>query len=296
MSQLVIAYGAGMLALASPCGFAMLPAFMAYNVAESSGNARNSVQRLPSALAVGLGVGLGFAATFVAGGLLVSAGLRSLTDAVPWFGVVVGFVLVGIGVAMALGRRVSMRLGTGRFAQGSGGGRASTVTFGAAYASTQLACGMGSLLAVTGTGMAASSFAGTAAVFAAFGLGSLSLLLLLAVSTAMMSGVLVQRVRAIAPFVSRISGAVLALAGLYLVTYWSPTLSGGSAADNSASRVVHDISSQTRAWLGSHEGWVAVASVLLVAMAMAGAAWMRARHETERSSLAFDAPREDTRV
>ncbi|MBA3799971.1 MAG: cytochrome c biogenesis protein CcdA, partial [Geodermatophilaceae bacterium] len=90
MSQLVFAYGVGMLALVSPCGFTMLPAFLAYNIADNGSVSRSGTRRLTRALAVGLAVSLGFAGTFLISGLLVSAGLRSLVEAVPWFGVVVG--------------------------------------------------------------------------------------------------------------------------------------------------------------------------------------------------------------
>ncbi|MDQ3643130.1 MAG: cytochrome c biogenesis protein CcdA, partial [Actinomycetota bacterium] len=270
MSQLAVAYGVGMLALVSPCGFAMLPAFLAYNAAGSgTATRRGAPPKMSRALATGLGVSLGFALTFIAGGLLVSAGLRSITDAVPWFGVVVGVGLVGIGIAIASGKRFGMSFGANWFTKP---GPVPSVTFGAAYALTQLACGMGSLLAVTATGMASSSFAGTAAVFVAFGVGSTSLLLLLAVSMALMGDALVRRVRAVAPLVTRVSGAVLALAGLYLVLYWTPALDGGGGADNAVSRIVHDASAASRAWLGDNELVVAALTALL--LVIAGAAWL----------------------
>ena len=291
MSQLAIAYGVGILALVSPCGFAMLPAFLAYNVAGSGAETTTRGPRMSRALATGLGVSLGFALTFIAGGLLVSAGLRSITDAVPWFGVVVGVGLVGIGIAIASGKRLGMSFGANWFTKP---GPAPSVTFGAAYALTQLACGMGSLLAVTATGMASSSFAGTAAVFVAFGIGSTSLLLLLAVSIALMGDALVRRVRAVAPYVTRVSGAVLALAGLYLVTYWMPALDGGDGADNAVSRVVHDASASARAWLGSNELWVAALTMLL--LVIAGAAWLRARRKSDDPAERSETHREDTLV
>ncbi|MGI8627024.1 MAG: hypothetical protein ACR2J5_10725, partial [Geodermatophilaceae bacterium] len=71
MGELAFAYGVGMLALVSPCGFMLLPAFLAYNVADSSGVESSRPQRLGRALAVGLAVSVGFAGTFLVGGLLV---------------------------------------------------------------------------------------------------------------------------------------------------------------------------------------------------------------------------------
>ncbi len=181
MSQLVFAYGVGMLALVSPCGFTMLPAFLAYNIADTDQARRSGPRRLSKALAVGLAVSAGFAGTFLISGLLVSAGLRSLVDAVPWFGVVVGSVLVVLGLSMLAGRRLGMRIPVNWLTRpGAGTGR--TVAFGAGYALTQLACGMAGLLAVVAQGMANSSIVGTGAVFFAFCAGATSLLVLLVFS------------------------------------------------------------------------------------------------------------------
>ncbi|MBA3265891.1 MAG: cytochrome C biogenesis protein [Nocardioidaceae bacterium] len=264
MSQLVFAYGVGMLALVSPCGFMMLPAFLAYNIADSGSVAGSRTHRLSKGLAVGLAVSAGFAGTFLVGGLLVSAGLRSLTDAVPWFGVVVGSLLLVLGLGMLAGRSVRLNVPLNRLARpGTGTGR--TVAFGAGYALTQLACGMGGLLAVVAQGMANSSIAGTAGVFVAFIAGATSLLVLLALSSALMSDALVRGVRQVMPIVGRISGAVLAVSGAYLVVYWAPALFGGAEADNPASRFVHKLSADSRSFLQDNQLLISVAAVLLVA-------------------------------
>ncbi len=263
MSQLAFAYGVGMLALVSPCGFAVLPAFLAYNMADSGGVVGSSSSRLVRALRVGLGVSVGFALTFLAAGLLVSAGLRSLVDAVPWFGLVVGMSLVVLGLGMVAGRRMGPAIPVGSLLRpGAGAGR--TAAFGTGYALTQLACGMAGLLAVVAQGMANSSIFGTAAVFVAFSAGSTSLLVLLALSTALMSDALARGVRHVLPVVTRLSGAVLAVSGAYLVVYWSPALFGGDAADNPASRFVHDFSASSRSWLQDHQLLVSVLAVALV--------------------------------
>ncbi|MBA2640814.1 MAG: cytochrome C biogenesis protein [Nocardioidaceae bacterium] len=263
MSQLVFAYGVGMLALVSPCGFTMLPAFLAYNIADNGSVSRSGTRRLTRALAVGLAVSLGFAGTFLISGLLVSAGLRSLVEAVPWFGVVVGSVLVVLGLSMLAGRRLGMNVPVNWLTRpGAGPGR--TVAFGAGYALTQLACGMAGLLTVVAQGMANSSIVGTGAVFVAFSAGAASLLVLLALSTTLVSDALVRGVRQFMPAVTRVSGAVLAVSGAYLVVYWSPALLGGDAADNPASRLIHDLAADSRSWLQDNQVLVSILVVVLV--------------------------------
>lgn len=265
MTQLAVAYGVGMLALVNPCGFMMLPAFLAYNITDGTHSNPRATRRLGRGVEVGLAVSLGFAGTFLVAGLLVSAGLRSLTEAVPWFSVVVGGSLMVLGLGILAGRQVGMSLGTKLFQRsGPRGGR--MFSFGGAYALTQLACGMGSLLALVGQGMAASSPVGTATVFVAFSLGSTTMLLLLAVSSALMSDVLVRSVRSILPVVGRISGAVLTLTGAYLIVYWAPALLGGNHSDTWISRYVHDVSASTRHWLQGNELTVTLLAVLVVAV------------------------------
>ncbi len=132
------AYGAGMLATVNPCGFALVPGFLAYYVSGET-SARPTPQRLAQALGVGLAVSAGFAAVFTVAGLLVAAGLRSLVGAVPWVAVAIGGVLVLLGLAMFPGRHVGVRVDTGWLSR-SGTGVGRMAAFGAAYALSSLPC------------------------------------------------------------------------------------------------------------------------------------------------------------
>lgn len=268
MTQLALAYGLGMLALVNPCGFMMLPAFMAYNLSDSDAGGR-TVSRLGRGVWAGLLVSIGFAGTFFAAGLIVALGLRSITEGVPWFSVVIGAGLILVGLAMVAGRRVGLNLQTSTPKQSaSAGGGRRMVGFGGAYGLAQLACGMGSLLALVGTGMAAGSALGTTSLFLAFGLGSTSMLVMLAASTAMMSDVLVRTIRGALPAMSRISGGVLTLTGAYLIVYWAPALGGGSSSNTWASRLVHDWSTSTRGFVGDHELALTVLALVVAGLSV----------------------------
>jgi len=262
VTQLALAYGLGMLALVSPCGFMMLPAFLAYNLSDSETGGR-TVSRLGRGLGAGLLVSVGFASVFFAAGLLIAVGLRSVTEAVPWFSVVIGAGLIVMGLAMLAGRRVALRLNTGMVKQATPPGGGHLVGFGGAYALAQLGCGMGSLLALVGTGMASSSALGTVTVFAAFGVGCTTVLVMLAASTALMSDVLVRNIRSALPAVARFSGAVLAVTGVYLIAYWAPALNGGSSSNTWASRLVHEWSASTRHFVSGNEATLTVVAVVI---------------------------------
>ncbi|MBA3782264.1 MAG: cytochrome C biogenesis protein [Nocardioides sp.] len=290
-AQLVLAYGLGMLALVNPCGFMMLPAFLAYNLSDTSRGAGRSGARLGRGLGAGLLVSLGFVATFTAAGLLVALGLRSITDAVPWFSVLIGAGLVILGLALAAGVRVGVNLGS-RIVQRARPGGHRMVGFGSAYALAQLGCGMGSLLALVGTGVAAQSPVGTMTIFVAFGLGSTTMLVMLAVSTALASDVLVRTVRGALPAVARVSGLVLVATGVYLIVYWAPALSGGASSDTWASRLVHDVSASTRDLIRDNELTLTLLAVVLVGVSLTV---VRRRH-TDVDASTRESPDSRTRV
>lgn len=113
MTLISFAFGAGLLATVNPCGFAMLPAFLAYFLGDGADGkgARGVLAPLGHGFRVGLAVSAGFGGVFVAIGLLVAAGLRSLLPYVPWAAVVIGGALVLVGSAMVAGRHVGLAMG-----------------------------------------------------------------------------------------------------------------------------------------------------------------------------------------
>lgn len=227
-STLVFAFGAGMVSTVNPCGFAMLPAFLSYYVGATRSDQPVSVPaRLAQGLRTGMSVSAGFVAVFTAVGLLVAAGLRFLISAVPWLAVVIGAVLVVLGVALTLGRRLPVRLNANRLMR-SGAGPRSMMAFGAAYAVASLSCTLAVLLAVIGSTLASSSVLLLLGVFLAYGAGASTILLLLTVSTALASGALERGLRRVARVIDRVAGGILALSGLYLIFYWVPVLLGNS--------------------------------------------------------------------
>ena len=274
MSQLSFAYGAGMLATVNPCGFALLPAFLAYCVSGDT-SPRPTPQRLAQALGVGLAVSAGFAAVFTVAGLLVAAGLRSLVGAVPWAAVAIGGVLVLLGLAMVTGRRIGVRVDTGWLSRpGSGVGR--MTAFGAAYALSSLSCTLAVLLAVVAQALATASLAGTLAVFVAYGAGAGTVLVLLALSAAVMSGALARALRGLLPVAGRLSGAVLTLSGAYLVAYWLPVLLG-ARSETLLSRSGDQLSGVLGSLLGRFQGLVVVLAAVALLAALAATGYARRR-------------------
>ncbi len=113
VAPLALAFGAGVLAVFNPCGFALLPAFVSYTVgrgATTSPDQRAADEtpetpvaiRLLRGLMLGLPLTVGFLLVFLAAGGALAAGGRALAQVFPWLGIIVGLALVGMGVRLLL--------------------------------------------------------------------------------------------------------------------------------------------------------------------------------------------------
>ena len=76
-----LAFLTGMLATVNPCGFAMLPTYLAYFIGSGPGAGRK--RPLLAGLQAGVALSAGFATVFVTAGLLAAVGLRSVASALP---------------------------------------------------------------------------------------------------------------------------------------------------------------------------------------------------------------------
>ena len=169
---------------------------------------------------------------FIAAGLLVAVGLRSIASAMPWAAVGIGGVLMLAGLGMLAGWQLSgSRLNLNRFLTPDkpGSGLKGVFGYGVAYAVAALSCSLALLLVVVAQATATGSLVGLLVVFAAYAAGSSVVLMLLSVGAALARHSLARRMQRLLPLVHRLSAIALILAGVYLVLYWLPALSGGAA-------------------------------------------------------------------
>jgi cytochrome c-type biogenesis protein len=211
---LLLGVTAGMVAAVNPCGFALLPAYLAL-VIHPTQTGGNPVVR---ALAASTAMTLGFVAVFGAFGVVVVPFAISLGTALSWATVVIGVGLIGLGLWLVSGRDVVVRIPLLQWAAPTGG-LPSMVLYGVAYAVASLSCTIAPFLAVTTTTFRAESVAAGIAVFVAYGLGMALVVSVLAVAVALAKEGFVRRVRGVLPYVGRISGVLLVLAGAYVAYY-----------------------------------------------------------------------------
>ena len=100
-----LAFAAGMVAALNPCGFAMLPAYLALVV---RGNGTGIPSAVGRALAATAAMALGFLAVFGTFGLLTVSLASTVQRYLPFVTVLIGIALVALGVWLLAGRELSV--------------------------------------------------------------------------------------------------------------------------------------------------------------------------------------------
>jgi cytochrome c biogenesis protein CcdA len=216
-SLLGFALAAGLVAAFNPCGFAMLPAYLALSV-QGTANDSGRATALGRALGATAAMTAGFVLVFGTFGLLVAPLATAVQEHLPWVTVLIGLGLLLLGGWQLSGRDVTLLLP--RPGRGAPTARlGSMVGYGVAYALVSLTCTIGPFAAVTATAFKAGSVVAGVAVFVVYGLGMALVVGLLAVGFALAGDALAMRARALVPRLNRIVGALLVAVGLYVGYY-----------------------------------------------------------------------------
>lgn len=229
---LALALVAGAVAAFNPCGFALLPPYLALLVADD----RPTGSRLPAvarAVRFTAGMTVGFVAVFSVFGLVVAPLALSVERYLPYLTVVIGLVLLLLGAWLLAGRSVGLsgRLGPGTAPRATWW---SQVGYGVSFALASLSCTIGPFLAVTSTSLRGTSLVQVVASYVVYALGMGTVVLVLALAAATAQSSVVRRMRGAGAFVGRLGGLVLVVAGAYVAWYgWFEirVLAGGTGRD-----------------------------------------------------------------
>ncbi len=213
--EITFAATAGMLAAFNPCGFALLPGYLALFLGAQP-TRHGTVLR---AVVVGAAVTTGFVAVFGTVGAvltLLSVGLGRWLSVVT---LVAGLVLLVVGVLLLAGRDVSVRLPRARLAVS--GSVPGMIGYGIVYATVSLSCTLPVFLAavvsVFATTDATVRTGSLAALAYAAGMGLVMAILALVVG--LLGRTSLTRARSWARHVGRASGLVVTLAAFYVLWY-----------------------------------------------------------------------------
>lgn len=232
------AFGAGMVSVVNPCGFAMLPAYLGlylgsrdFGSSSSIGATRSAgsvastpvMAQLSRAILVSLVVTGGFVLLFGGTGAVISVGGRLIVSVVPWVALGIGVILVFLGLAMLRGRHLSANFAAGLASRLGDPGAVSVrgfFVFGVAYALASLSCTLPIFLTVVGSSLAVSGFVAAVAQFVSYALGMGLVVLVLTLGIGLFKGAMVGGIRRALPYVERVSALLLIVAGGYIVYYW----------------------------------------------------------------------------
>lgn len=272
-----LAFGAGLVAALNPCGFAMLPAYLALVVRGEDSGRRAAVGRALTATAA---MALGFLVVFTGFGALTVSVASTVQRYLPYVTVLIGIALVALGIWLLAGREITVLHGVAPGARWAPTARAGSMfTYGIGYAIASLSCTVGPFLAVTAAGLRSDSFPDGAAVYVAYAGGFTLVIGVLAVAVALASSATVDRMRRIVPYVNRISGALLVVVGLYVGYYGVYEIRLFTANGNPEDPVIAAaarVQGAIAGWVHQHGAWPWLVALTVLAVAALAAGW-RAR-------------------
>lgn len=216
----VYAFGAGFLATLNPCGFAMLPSFIAFYLGrhEAAEPALPWARRLAEVGRVGGLVTTGFLTVFILGGVLATLGVRLLFGWVPYVTIGIAVGLIALGGAMLLGRTLVLPIPHPQWSVRRRG-LLPMYLYGVSYAVASLSCTLPVFLVVVGGAAAATTPLTSLLMLGTYGLGMAVVLFGVTLGAAFFEGVVTRWLRTLLPYVQPTGGMLMILVGLYLVTY-----------------------------------------------------------------------------
>jgi cytochrome c-type biogenesis protein len=276
-----VALVAGGLAVINPCGFPLLPAFLSFYLGAEEHTLPRAPTRILQGLLVGALVSVGFLGLFALASLPVSFGVGLVARAVPWGGLVTGALLALAGLVALSGRHVALPLRlhipVKRERQ-----LGAMLLFGVGYGAASLGCTLPLFLTL----IAASSGADTLTAFAAYAAGTAVVLMALSVLVALAREGVARTVRPALPYMSRIAGLLLVIAGGYLVYYWARLRFGNTAtvADDPIVSFAIRFSADVRVFAAGRGSTLVAAAGVVVLIALLGAL-LRLRRQMTRAGL-----------
>jgi cytochrome c-type biogenesis protein len=231
---------AGMVASVNPCGFVLLPTYLAYYLgdrhceggahhaaADVHGNALPVRYGTGRALAVSATMTASFVMLFGLAGLVATIAASAVASALPWLGTTVGVGLIGLAGLLAAGRTITFPLAPSALQRlrpaTSKLGLSGYLAYGLAYGLASLGCTLPVFIGVVGTSLQLHGLAEAVGQFLLFGLGMGIIVTVLTLATAWFGDGLVKHVRVVARHIGWVSAVMLWLAGGYVVYYWLTT-------------------------------------------------------------------------
>jgi cytochrome c biogenesis protein CcdA len=277
---------AGMIAAFNPCGFALLPGYLALFLGDRADPMARPIQR---SLAVAGAVTAGFIAVFGVAAILISALAWQLGTYLPYLTLVFGPVLIALGIWLLLGKEVSV--GIPRLQARIGTNPLGMFVYGIVYATVSLSCTLPIFLIAVASSFRASTPVAAVLTLLAYAIGMGLVLLVLTLAVALARTSIVTTSRNLVRYVSRLSGGLLVLAGAYLTWYGylDVRLLRGTAGATLPENIVTTWTSRISTTIGNTGGPTIAAVIVAIALVLLGLiTWQVRRSRSDAAGTQSD--------
>ena len=221
---LLFAFSAGMVAAFNPCGAAMFPAYVGYQLSGDS-NRNNLLVDSFRAILVGLVTTAGFIIVFGIVGLIVAAGGSVIGQYLPLAGLLVGIIITAFGISLIAFKKKLGFIAASRVNLGQGKGIRNVFLFGVGYAVASVSCALPIFLAAVGivTGKAVTTYSVVETIISSlsYGVGMGVVMIAVAIGAVFFKELVRKILRKVFPLVEPLGNLAMVGAGVYLIYYWS---------------------------------------------------------------------------
>lgn len=297
-SSLSIALITGMVATFNPCGFALLPSYLAYFVGSdsyidgtTSAALLNRAKNIFQALIVGLTMSAAFLSFFGFFGIAVSTFINqgSLQEILQWATFIFGILIVPIGIFMILGKSFNLKIPRLQRTN-KGKGLGSVFLFGLSFAIISLGCTAPAFFAQVVNSFSRQGWFEGVLIFLAYGLGISLIVLVLTLAAGMAKTEVAVAMRKIIPHIGKISGVVLIFTGVFLAFYgwWEIQVLKGNLSTNWFVDTSDEFQTTLTNWIsdvGATHIAIIIAFILTVSFVFAITSTQQASEENKKQLL-----------
>jgi cytochrome c-type biogenesis protein len=216
-SGIAFALTTGAVAAFNPCGFAMLPAYLASFVSTDQGDS-NLARRILRAAKVGAAVTAGFVAVFGSIGFLLQELSNAVRSVIPFVTAIIGVGLVVLGVAMLFGYQPKFAMPRVQTDTSSKDTKAMFL-YGVSYATVSLSCTLPLFLTQVVRNAQREGILSGMVNYVAYAAGMGLIVITLTVAVALAQQGFVRNMRRVLPYINKAAAVLLILAGSYVAYY-----------------------------------------------------------------------------
>ena len=266
--DLAFPLAAGLIAAFNPCGFAMLPAYLAFFLGHELKKPPDGYQGFLNGVKVSLTLSAGFVFVFALVGILTNTVIseNSIEERAGYITFPIGIVLILLGLAMIRGYHPNLRI-PGLRITNLNRQLPSIFLFGVSYAIVSIGCSAPIFFITVGSSFSRDGVINGVAVFITYALGMSIVVTFLTISLAMTRTMIAKNMKRVLPYLNPLSGLLLTGAGFFLASYgwWEIQVSKGNYASNTFVDLSLRGSGRLSTWVDSvGSGRFAMACLMLV--------------------------------